>query len=139
MSEKVSIWAEDAPQPFGHYCQAMKMGNTVYMSGQLPIDPASGKPIQGDIEAQAKRVFDNMAALLQAAGGQLSNIVTTTLYLTDLRDFPAFDKVSKDYFFFLPPARTTVCVAALPGGAKVCMDAIALLKAPSEAKPPTML
>lgn len=128
MAEKVSIWAEGCPQPFGNYCQAIKMGNMIYLSGQLPIDPATGRPIGGDIEAQARRVFDNMTALLQACGGQLSNILMSTVYLVDLRDFPAFDKVTKDYFFFLPPARTTVAVSALPGGSRVCVDAIAEIK-----------
>lgn len=128
MAEKVSIWAEEAPQPFGHFSQALKLGDTVYISGQLPLDPKSGRPIQGDIEAQSRRVMDNMTALLQACGGQMSNIVKMTLYLVDLRDFPKFDAVSKEYFYFLPPTRTTVVVSALPGNARICADAIAELK-----------
>jgi 2-iminobutanoate/2-iminopropanoate deaminase len=130
MPEKVSIWAEGAPAPFGHYCNAIKYGNTIHLSGQLPLDPATGRPIQGDVEAQARRVLDNLNALLQACGAQLSCVMKTTLYLVDLRDFPAFDKVAKEYFYFLPPARTTVMVAGLPGGCRVCLDALAELKVP---------
>lgn len=138
MAEKVSIWAEGCPQPFGHYCQAIKLGNMIYISGQLPLDPKTGKPIGGDIDAQTRRVFDNMTAIMQAVGGQLSNILTTTVYFTDLRDFPAFDKVTKDYFFFLPPARTVVAVSALPGNSRVCVDAIAELK-PAEVAAKSMI
>jgi 2-iminobutanoate/2-iminopropanoate deaminase len=132
MSEKVSIFAEEAPAPFGHYCNAIKFGSGIHLSGQLPLDPKTGRPIQGDAEAQARQVLDNMTAILQACGCQMSNVLKTTLYLTDLRDFPIFDKVSKDYFFFLPPARTTVAVAALPGGCRICLDGYAEIRTGAE-------
>jgi len=125
MSEKISVWSEEAPSPFGHFTQAIKMEDMIYISGQLPLSPKDGKPIGGTVEEQAKQVLDNMTALLQSTGGQMGMVLKTTLYLTDLRDFPVYDKVSKDYFFFVPPAQTTVVVAGLPGGAKVCLDAIA--------------
>ena len=135
MAEKVSVLAENAPKPFGHYCQAIKMGNTIYMSGQLPLDAKTGKPVGGDIKAQARQVFDNMTTLLQACGAQLSQILTTRVYLVDLRDFPGFDEISKEYFFFLPPARTTVAVPALPGGCRVCVEAIAEMPALDKSGP----
>ncbi|MCB2155849.1 Rid family detoxifying hydrolase [bacterium] len=138
MSEKVSIWAENAPKAFGHYCQAIKMGNQIHMSGQLPLDPATGKPTGGDIKAQTKQVFDNMTAILQACGAQLSHILSTRVYLVDLRDFPAFDEVSKEYFYFLPPARTTLAVPALPGGCRVCVEAVAEMP-PVEKQGPSMI
>lgn len=128
MTEKISIWAEEAPPPFGHYCNAIKYGNQIHLSGQLPLDPNTGRPIQGDVDAQARRVLDNLTAILQACGCQLSSVLKTTLYLVDLRDFPVFDKVAKEYFYFLPPARTTVAVAALPGGCRICLDAYAEIK-----------
>lgn len=130
MAEKVSIWTEEAPQPFGHYSQAMKFGERIYVSGQLPLDPKSGKPTGGSIEEQTKQVVSNMQALLVASGAQMSNMVMSTLYLVDLRDFPAVDKVLKDVFVFLPPARTTIGVASLPGNARICMDAIVEIKPP---------
>ncbi|MDX1971729.1 MAG: Rid family detoxifying hydrolase [Candidatus Sumerlaeia bacterium] len=130
MPEKVSIWAANAPQPFGHYAQAIKYDDMLYISGQLPLDPQTGHPIKGDVAEQSRRVLENIAALVQSCGGQMGNLMTTTLYLTDLRDFPVFDKVSKDFFFFLPPARTTIVVAGLPGGCKVCMDAIGKIVPP---------
>jgi 2-iminobutanoate/2-iminopropanoate deaminase len=127
MAEKISIWAEGAPQPFGHYTQALKFGNTIHISGQLPLDPQTNRPVAGDIEAQSRQVLNNIAAILQACGGQLSNLLSTTVYLTDLRDFPVFDKVTKEFFFFLPPTRTTVMVSALPGGSKICISGVAEL------------
>ncbi len=137
MTEKVSIWAEEAPQPFGHYSQAIKMGNRIFISGQLPLDPKSGRPIGGDVEAQSRQVLQNMTAILQSCGTQLSHLVMTTLYLVDLRDFPVFDKVSKEFFFFMPPARTTIAVSALPGGARICMDGI--VEIPEESKLKAMI
>lgn len=135
MSEKISIWADNAPQPFGHYSQAIKFDDMLYVSGQLPLDPKTGMPIKGDVEAQSRLVLTNLAAIVQSCGAQMSNLLTTTLYLTDLKDFPVFDKVSKEFFFFLPPARTTLVVAGLPGGCKVCLDAMGkIVKLSTEGK-----
>lgn len=131
MAEKVSVWADNAPQPFGHYSQAVKFDDMLYVSGQLPLDPKSGLPIKGDVEEQARLVLSNLAAIVQSCGAQMSNLLTTTLYLTDLKDFPVFDKVSKDFFFFLPPARTTIVVAGLPGNCKICLDAIGKIVKPT--------
>ncbi|MEQ8820602.1 MAG: RidA family protein [Sumerlaeia bacterium] len=130
MPEKISIHAELAPAPFGHFAQAVKFGHTVHISGQLPLDPKTGRPIEGDMKAQCKRALDNLAAVVQGAGAEMSHILSTRLYLVDLREFPIFDAVSKDYFFFLPPARTTVQVSGLPGGCRVCIDAILEIKEP---------
>ena len=125
MAEKISVWAEDAPSPFGHFSQAIKMDDMIYISGQLPLDAKNGKPIGGSVEDQARQVLDNLTAVLQSTGGQMGMVLKTTLYLTDLRDFPTYDKISKDYFFFTPPAQTTIVVSALPGGSKICLDAVA--------------
>lgn len=130
MAEKVSIWSEHVPPPQGHYCQAIKYGNTVHISGQLPLDRKTGALIPGDAAAQAKVVFGYIAELVQASGGQVSHILRLTLYLTDMADLPAVDAELKKMFYFLPPARTVLGVAALQGGAKVCVDALVEIKLP---------
>ncbi len=134
MSEKTDVQAQGVAKPFGHFSQAIKMGETVYVSGQLPLDPKTGKPVGGEFPAQAKQVLDNLTAIMMACGGNLGNVMKMTLYLVDLRDFPAWDKVAKEYFFFLPPALTTVTVASLPGGCRLCLDGIVQLKAAEAAK-----
>ena len=139
MPEKIQITVETAPKPFGNFSQAVKVQNTLYVSGQLPIDPATGKPAGGDVEAQAKLVFQNMTNMMEACGAALSHVITTTLYLTDLRDFPTVDKVSKDFFYFNPPARTTVGVSSLPGNCRLCIDAVAQLDLGSESQGPGMI
>ncbi len=132
MTEKVDVWAEGVAKPFGHFSQAIKMGDMIYLSGQLPLDPATGKPVGGEFPVQAKQVLDNLTAILAACGGNLGNVMKATLYLVDLRDYPEWDKLAKEYFYFLPPALTTVTVPSLPGGCRLCLDGIAELK-PSEA------
>jgi 2-iminobutanoate/2-iminopropanoate deaminase len=127
MPERVSVFVEGAPSSYGHFSQAIKMGDIIHISGQLPIDPATNRLVAADAGAQARCVFDYLMKIMQACGGQLSNILSMRLYLIDLRDHAEVDKVSKEVFFFVPPARTVIAVAALPFGARVCIDAVAQL------------
>ena len=119
-----------APKAIGPYSQAVKVGDTVYLSGQIPLVPETMEMVQGDIEAQARRVFDNLKAVARAAGGDLAHIVKLTVYLTDLDHFAAVNEVMKRYFTDPYPARAAVGVAALPKGAAVEMEAIMHLSAP---------
>ena len=116
-----------APKAIGPYSQAVRCGNTVYLSGQIPLDPASGELVQGDIATQARRVFDNLKAVCEAAGGSLAHIARVGIYLVDLGDFAAVNAVMGEYFAQPYPARSTIGVAALPKGARVEVDAILVL------------
>jgi|JI8StandDraft_1071087.scaffolds.fasta_scaffold184691_2 reactive intermediate/imine deaminase len=127
MPEKVSIFVEGAPSAYGHFAQAIKLGDTVHISGQLPIDAQTNKLVAPDAATQARTVFNYLTAIMQSCGGQLSNVLSMRLYLIDLRDHAEVDKISREFFFFIPPARTVVAVAALPFGARVCIDATAQL------------
>ncbi|HET7662187.1 MAG TPA: RidA family protein [Rhodanobacteraceae bacterium] len=118
------ITTDQAPAAIGPYSQAVRSGDTVYFSGQIPLDPASGNMIEGDIEAQARRVFDNLKAVCQAAGGDLSDIVRVGIYVTDLGHFATVNAVMAEYFARPYPARSTIEVSALPKGALVEVDAI---------------
>ena len=113
-----------APKAIGTYSQAVRVGTTVYMSGQIPLDPATGEVIQGDVEAQVRRVFDNLAAVAEAAGSSLSAAVKLTVYLLDLKHFPVVNQVMAEYFREPYPARATVGVAQLPRGAQVEVECI---------------
>jgi reactive intermediate/imine deaminase len=113
-----------APKAIGAYSQAVRVGTTVYMSGQIPLDPATGEVIQGDVEAQVRRVFDNLAAVAEAAGSSLSAAVKLTVYLLDLKHFPVVNQVMAEYFREPYPARATVGVAQLPRGAQVEVECI---------------
>lgn len=126
MAEKVSIFVEGAPSAFGHFSQVIKIKDSVHLSGQLPVDPETNRLVSQDVGEQCRKVFEHMTALMQACSGQLSNILHTRVYLVDLRDHAAYDKVCRD-FFFTPPARTVVQVAALPFGARIMVDAVAEL------------
>src|SRR5262245_22821972 len=117
-----------APQAIGPYSQAVRAGNLLFLSGQIPIDPDGGELVSGGIEAQTRRVLDNLSAVLEAAGASLSDVVKTTVFLVDLADFSAFNQTYAGYFTAEPPARATVQVAALPKGARVEVEAIALLE-----------
>jgi reactive intermediate/imine deaminase len=130
MPEKVSIWTETAPRPIGHYCQAMKYGDTVYFSGQLPLDPKTMEVIGPDPVLQVSTVMKHLTEYMLACGGQVSHILKVNLYLIDLADLPAYEEVAKKTFFFLPPALTVVQVVGLPKGARICIDAIAEIKPP---------
>ena len=118
-----------APQAIGPYSQAVKVGDTVYLSGQIPLIPESMELEQGDMEAQIRRVFDNLRAVARAAGGDLADVVKLTVFLTDMRHFPLVNEMMKGYFREPYPARAAVGVAALPKGAAVEMEAIMYLGA----------
>ena len=138
MAEKVSIFVESAPSAFGYFAQVIKLENAVHTSGQLPIDPETNRLVSEDPGEQARAVFQHLTAVMQACGGQLSNILSMRVYMTDLRDHKPFDEVSKEFFFFTPPARSVIQVAGLPFGARMMVDAIAELQ-PVEVKPGTLL
>jgi reactive intermediate/imine deaminase len=123
-STRKTIHTPAAPQAIGSYSQAVHVGNTVYLSGQIPLDPATMQLVAGDIHAEIRRVFDNLAAIAAAAGGSLANVVRLTVYLTDMALFAAVSEVMADYFTAPYPARVTVGVAQLPRGARVEIDGI---------------
>ncbi len=116
-----------APQAIGTYSQAVKIDHTVYLSGQIPLDPASMQLVDSSMRAQIERVFDNLKAVSTAAGGGLEDIVKLNIYLTDLSDFPLVNEVMAAYFSEPYPARAAVGVAALPKGAAVEMDAVMVI------------
>ncbi|MCZ6804223.1 MAG: RidA family protein [Proteobacteria bacterium] len=118
------ISTADAPQAIGTYSQAVKVGDTVYLSGQIPLVPETMELIEGDMRAQITRVFDNLTAVAKAAGGSLANISKLNIYLTDLSHFPLVNEIMAAYFSEPYPARAAVGVASLPKGAMVEMDAI---------------
>ena len=122
---KTAIATKDAPAAIGPYSQAVRSGDLVFCSGQIPLDPDSGQLVEGGIEAQAVRVLDNLAAVLAAADLKLGNVVKTTVFLVSMDDFPAMNEVYARYFDGDPPARSTIGVAALPKGARVEIEAIA--------------
>jgi reactive intermediate/imine deaminase len=121
---RTPIATPHAPQAIGTYSQAIRAGSTVYLSGQIPLDPSTGELVTGDMEAQVRRVFDNLLAVAQAAGGDLSHVVKLTVYLTDLAHFALVNRVMAEYFSQPYPARAAVGIAALPRGAAVEMDGI---------------
>jgi reactive intermediate/imine deaminase len=118
------IQTDNAPQAIGTYSQAVRTGNTVYMSGQIPLDPASMKLVDGGMDAQIQRVFDNLSAVAEAAGGSLNDIVKLNVFLPDLGHFALVNEIMAKYFSEPYPARAAVGVASLPKGAQVEMDAI---------------
>lgn len=121
------INTEKAPAAIGPYSQAVRVGNTVYFSGQIPLDPASGNVVEGGIEVQARRAFDNLKAVAEAAGGSLDRIVRLGLFLTDLSEFAAVNAVMQEYFQAPFPARSTVQVSALPKGVGFEVEATMVL------------
>ena len=118
------IQTDRAPQAIGTYSQAVRSGNTVYMSGQIPLIPESMELVEGDMEAQIRRVFDNLSAVAEAAGGSLADVVKLNVFLPDLGHFAIVNAVMAEYFQPPYPARAAVGVAALPKGAQVEMDAV---------------
>lgn len=114
-----------APEPIGPYSQAVASGHDLYCSGQIALDPHTGELVGEDAGEQAERAIENIAAILCAAGYELANVVKTTIYLVDMRDFAAVNRVYDKYFGLTKPARSTVAVAALPRGARVEIDCIA--------------
>jgi len=119
-----TIHTDKAPKAIGPYSQAVRAGNTVYFSGQIPLDPSNGELVTGDISFQTKRVFENLKAVCEAAGGTLAGVVRVGIYLTDLGNFAQVNAVMADYFKEPYPARSTIGVASLPRGAQVEIDAI---------------
>ena len=113
-----------APAAIGPYSQAVQSGRTVYLSGQIPLDPATGQLVEGDIATQARRVFDNLRAVCEAAGGSLDDVARVGIYLMDLEDFAAVNAVMAEAFTAPYPARSTIQVSGLPRGARVEVDAI---------------
>ena len=118
------IQTDRAPQAIGTYSQAVRSGNTVYMSGQIPLIPESMELVEGDMEAQIRQVFDNLSAVAEAAGGSLADVVKLNVFLPDLGHFAIVNEVMAGYFQPPYPARAAVGVAALPKGAQVEMDAV---------------
>jgi reactive intermediate/imine deaminase len=126
MSKQI-VSTSAAPAAIGPYSQAVRAGNTLWLSGQIPLDPVTKELVQGDIETQARRVFDNIKAVVAAAGANLDAVVKTTIFLTDLSHFALVNKVMAEYFREPYPARSTVGVAALPRGAQVEVECIVAL------------
>ena len=118
------IATDRAPQAIGTYSQAVKVDTTVYMSGQIPLDPATMELVDGGIEDQIRRVFDNLSAVAEAAGGTLGDVVKLNIFLTDLSCFPTVNEIMANYFNEPYPARAAIGVASLPKGAQVEMDAV---------------
>lgn len=124
---KTMISTDKAPQAIGTYSQAVKTGSTVYLSGQIPLVPETMAMIEGDIKQQIHQVFKNLQAVVQAAGGDLSDIVKLNVFLTDLSNFPQVNEVMAEYFQQPYPARAAIGVAALPKAAEVEMDGVMVL------------
>jgi|SRR4051812_13643433 2-iminobutanoate/2-iminopropanoate deaminase len=123
---KKIISTNEAPAAVGPYSQAVRAGGMVFCAGQIPLDPKSGQIVTGDISAQTRRVMDNITAVLKADGLTFDNIVKTTIFLVDLNDFQTVNEIYGSYFKQAPPARSTVQVSALPKGARVEIEVIAL-------------
>jgi reactive intermediate/imine deaminase len=130
---KLPINSTHAPAAIGPYSQAIRAGDTVYLSGQIPLDPQSGEVIDGDFAALTRRVFDNLAAVARAAGGSLDDVVKLNVFLTDLSHFATVNEIMAQYFNEPYPARAAVQVAALPKGVPVEMDAIMVLAGDGDA------
>jgi reactive intermediate/imine deaminase len=118
------IHTANAPKTIGTYSQAVRAGDTVYVSGQIPLDPATMQLVTGDIDAEIRRVFDNLKAIAEAAGGSLANVVKLTVFLTDLAHFGRVNEIMATYFQEPYPARAALGVSALPKGARVEMECV---------------
>ena len=125
---KTIIQTDNAPQAIGTYSQAVKVDGTVYISGQIPLDPASMEVVTGGTEAQITRVFDNLSAVAEASGGSLRDVVKLTIFLTDLGCFASVNEIMARYFTEPYPARAAIEVSALPKGVEVEMDAVLVLQ-----------
>ena len=128
MALRQSVSTENAPEAIGPYSQAMRSGNLLFCSGQIPLDPSTGEIVKEDVEGQARRCLENLAAVCEAAGASLADAVRCTVYLTDMNDFARVNDVYGSFFDSAePPARVAIGVAALPKGADVEVDAIVAL------------
>ncbi len=125
MKKKI-VNTASAPAAVGPYSQAVRVGKLVYTAGQIPLDPATGKVVDGDVSVQTERVLQNLKAVVEAAGSSLSQVIKTTVFLQDMNDFAAMNKVYSQFFTENPPARSAVEVAALPLGVQVEIEAVAL-------------
>jgi len=123
------IHTDKAPEAIGTYSQAVRVGDTLYLSGQIPLVPETMELVDGDMEAQVRRVFDNLQAVARAAGGELADVAKLNIFLTDLAHFPLVNRVMAEYFTEPYPARAAVGVASLPKGVPVEMDAVMVLDA----------
>lgn len=123
----VSVTAQEAPAPVGPYSQAIRAGQLLFLSGQIPLDPATGALVEGDATQQAARIFDNLEAVLREAGSSLAYVCKTTVFVIDLADFSKINEVYAQRFGAAAPARSTIQVAALPLGARVEIEAIAFI------------
>ena len=121
------IATPDAPKAIGPYSQAVKQGNTIYASGQIPLDPATGNLVEGDFPVHVRRVFDNLRAVLKQAGAEFRHVTKATVYLTDLANFQTLNSIYAEVFVDHKPARSTVGVKELPKGATVEVDVIAVV------------
>ncbi len=126
--KKEIIQTREAPEAIGTYSQAVKVGNSVYLSGQIPLKPDTMTLVEGEIDIQIRQVFDNLRAVANAAGGGMANIVKLNVFLTDLSHFPVVNEVMAQYFQKPYPARAALGVASLPKGAPVEMDAIMVIE-----------
>jgi 2-iminobutanoate/2-iminopropanoate deaminase len=126
--ERQVIHTDHAPKAIGPYSQAIRVGEFIFCAGQTPIDPATGNLVAGEIEAQTRRVLQNLAAVLEAAGTSLSHVVKTTVFLLDMNDFQRMNAVYAEFFPANPPARSTVQVARLPRDARVEIEVVALVR-----------
>jgi 2-iminobutanoate/2-iminopropanoate deaminase len=124
---RTAITTGDAPQAIGPYSQAIRSGNLLFASGQIPIEPATGNVVASDISAQTRQVFANIAGVLKAAGASFDNVVKTTVFLADMNDFVAMNAVYGEFFAAPAPARSTVQVARLPRDAKIEIEIVAVL------------
>jgi len=124
---KLVVRSENAPAPVAAYSQAVRAGDFLFLSGQIAIDPATNQLVSGGIEAETRRVLDNLTAVLEAGGATRADVVKITAYLIDMQDFAAFNAVYVSYFPEQPPARATVAVTGLPRSVRVEIDAVALV------------
>jgi 2-iminobutanoate/2-iminopropanoate deaminase len=123
---QTTIQTDSAPAPIGPYSQAIRTNDLIFVSGQIPVNPERGTLVEGDAEIQARQALKNLGAILTAAGSDFSKVVKTTLYLIDLKDFPAVNRVYEEFLGDVKPARATVQVARLPMDARIEIDAVAL-------------
>lgn len=126
-SEKRVVSTKDAPRPVGPYSQGIRAGDFLFVAGQVPFDPVAEEFVRGSIADQARQCMENIKAILEAAGGTLSQVVKTTIFLTNMADFAVVNEVYGNYFDLAPPARSTVQVAALPKGVAIEIEAIACI------------
>ncbi len=123
----IAIFTQHAPAPIGPYSQAVRVGNFLFCSGQIPLDPKTGELVSDDVSIQTQQVMANIAGVLKAAGASFAHIVKTTIYLVDMDDFPAVNEIYAERFATLAPARSTVAVSALPRGARVEIEVTAVV------------